>query len=150
MSADPATGPSAFADRTTRRARVSFGLANLGVGAFALWAVFRGLPARWWPVDGGAIVLAALLLASGAALLAKHRLAEPLTRAAGLVTLALGLALFASLVLTASWLAGVYGSLGQGGAALFAMVALLVLPYLVVFPAALLAWVGHPRARRTS
>ena len=47
----------------------------------------------------------------------------------------------------ASWLYGVYGPVGKGGAALFILVAFLVLPYLVVFPAVLLAWVG-PRQRK--
>lgn len=133
--------------RTSRRARVAFGVLNLGVAALVAWGVLRGLPARWWPVDGGAAVVTASMAASGVALLAGHPRAEPLTRIAGLVTLALGLVLFAALSLTASWLGGVYGSLGQGGAALFLLVALLVLPYLVVFPAALVVWVG-PRAAR--
>lgn len=128
-------------------ARIGFGMLNIGVAALVAWGVFRGLPTRWWVVDDGAAVVAGLMAASGCALLANHRLAESITRVAGFVVLALGLAVFAALALTASWLYGVYGPVGKGGSALFALVALLVFPYVVVLPAVLLAWVG-PRARR--
>ncbi len=130
-----------------KRARIAFGVVNAGVAALVAWSVFRGLPTRWWVVDDGAFVIVVLMAASSIALLTNHRLAEPITRAAAAVTLLLGLALFATLALTASWLYGVYGPVGKGGSALFALVALLVLPYLVVLPAALLAWVGPRRSR---
>lgn len=126
--------------------RIGFGLANLLVATLVGLAVFRGLPARWLPVDAAALVVVVLMAASGVSLLLGHRLAERITRAAGYVTLACGLVLFAMLVITASWLSGIYGTSGKGFGALFGLVALLVLPYLVVFPAALLVWVG-PRAR---
>lgn len=129
--------------------RIAFGVINLGVAALVAWCVFRGLPTRWWVVDTGGTIVTLLMALSGAALLANHRLAEKVTRIAAAVVLAHGLALFAALALTASWLYGVYGPVGKGGAALFVLVALLVLPYLVVLPAALLAWVG-PRSRKAS
>lgn len=128
-------------------ARLGFGALNLAVAALVAWGVFRGLPTRWWVVDGGAVIVCALMAGSGVALLADHRSKELVTRVAGFVVLALGLAVFAALALTASWLYGVYGPVGKGGAALFALVALLVFPYVIVLPAVLLAWVG-PRARR--
>lgn len=128
-------------------ARIGFGVVNLGVAALVAWGVFRLLPTRWWVVDDGAAIVALLMAASGFALLANHRLAETVTRIAGFVVLALGLGVFAALALTASWLYGVYGPVGKGGTALFTLVALLVFPYVVVLPAALLVWVG-PRARR--
>ena len=128
-------------------ARIGFGALNLAVAALVAWGVFAGLPTRWWVVDDGAVVVCALLAASGIMLLVDHRLKEVVTRAAGFVVLALGLAVFAALALTASWLYGVYGPVGKGGAALFALVALLLFPYVVVLPVVLLAWVG-PRARR--
>jgi hypothetical protein len=108
--------------------------------------VFSGLPTRWWVVDSGGAVIVALMAASGVLLLANHRLAEPVTRVAAALVLALGLVLFAVLALTASWLHGVYGPVGKGGSAIFVLIALLVLPYIVVLPAVLLAWVG-PRRR---
>jgi hypothetical protein len=133
----------------TKRARIGFGVLNLGVAALVGWGVFRGLPTRWWLVDTGGAVVVGLMTASGLALLADHRRKEAITRAAAVVVFVLGLSVFAVLALTASWLSGVYGPIGKGGAAIFALVALLVLPYLVVLPAVLLAWVG-PRARKAS
>lgn len=132
----------------SRGARVGFGILNVGVAALVAWGVFKGLPTRWWVVDTGAVVVAGLMAASGIALLTNHRLAEVVTRVAAAVVLVIGLALFATLALTASWLHGVYGPIGKGGSAIFALVALLVLPYIVVLPAVLLAWVGPRRARR--
>lgn len=127
-------------------ARIGFGITNLLVASLVSWGVFSGLPTRWWVVDSGGALVAALMAASGLALLANHRLAAPITRLASAVVLVLGLAVFAALALTASWLHGVYGPVGKGGSAIFALVALLVLPYIVVLPAVLLAWVG-PRQR---
>lgn len=136
-------------DAMTKRARMGVGVLNLGVAALVAWCVFRGLPTRWWVVDTGGAAVVGLMAASGLALLADHRRKEAITRVAATVVFVLGLTVFAMLALTASWLTGVYGPIGKGGAAIFALVALLVLPYLVVLPAALLAWVG-PRARKTS
>ena len=127
-------------------ARISFGVINAIVAGLVAWGVFRGLPTRWWLVDSGALVVTISMAASALALLANHRRAEAITRIAAALTLVLGLALFATLALTASWLYGVYGPVGKGGAALFVLVGFLVLPYLVVLPAVLLAWVG-PRSR---
>jgi hypothetical protein len=131
----------------TKSSRIAFGVVNLLVSALVAWCVFRGLPTRWWVVDTGGAFVVALMAASGLALLANHRRAEVVTRVAAAVVLALGLSLFAVLAVTASWLYGVYGPIGRGGTALFALIAVLVFPYLVVLPAVLLAWVG-PRARR--
>jgi len=130
-------------------ARIGFGILNIGVAALVGWGVFRGLPTRWWVVDDGGAVIVALMAASGVLLLANHRFAEVVTRVAAAVVLALGLTVFAVLALTASWLSGVYGPVGKGGSAIFVLIALLVLPYIVVFPAVLLAWVG-PRRRRNA
>lgn len=127
--------------------RIGFGALNVVVAALVAWGVFRNLPTRWWVVDGGAAIVVALMGASGLALLANHKLAEPITRVAAAVVFVLGLSVFAALALTASWLFGVYGPVGRGGAAIFTLVALLVFPYVVVLPAVLLAWVG-PRARK--
>ncbi|GEM_PF-576220 len=129
-----------------RRARIGFGVANVAVALFVLFGVFRLLPTRWWVVDAGAVVVASLLGASGIALLRKHRLAEHLVRVAAGVVLALGLATFFAIVVTAAWLSGVYGQVGLTGAIVFGLVAALLLPYVVVLPAVELAWVG-PRRR---
>lgn len=127
-----------------RRARLGFGIANLAVALAVLGGVFRLLPTRWWVVDGGALVVGGLLGASGVALLRGLPAAERLTRWAALVVLVLGMALVTVLFATAGWISGVYGSVGAGGAVIFALVSALVLPYLVVLPAAELAWLGPP------
>ncbi|MBX3260134.1 MAG: hypothetical protein KF782_10630 [Labilithrix sp.] len=129
-----------------RRARIGFGIANLAVAAFAVIGVFRLLPTRWWVVDTGAVAVGLLLGSSGLTLLAKAPIAEPLTRAASALVLAIGLALFAAIVTTAGWIGGVYGQVGANGAIIFGLVGALVLPYVVVLPAVELAWIG-PRAR---
>lgn len=129
----------------TRGQRIFFGLANAFTAVLVLEGVWKGLPTRWLPVDAGAIVVAAVLGASSLALVAHARYAETLARIAAWITLAIGLAAFAALALTASWLAGVYGPIGKGGAALFALVAALVLPYAIVLPAAELVWLGKKK-----
>jgi hypothetical protein len=133
--------------RHTVKAKVGFGIANIAVAVFVAVGVFRLLPTRWWVVDAGAVIVALLLGASGGALLADAPIAERLTRAAAMVVLVLGLALFAAISLTASWISGVYGQVGAGGAIIFGLVAALVLPYVVVLPAVELVWVG-PRERK--
>jgi hypothetical protein len=129
---------------------MGFGAANVLAAGLVALGVFRGLPARFWPVDLGAATVSVLLVVSGAALLGNARRAPLLARIASGVALALGLLAFAALVLTASWLWGVYGPVGKGGAALFLLVAALVLPYLVALPIAELLWLGRRPARDTS
>ena len=131
-------------------ARIGFGNVNLLVAALVGRGVFRGLPTRWWVVDNGALVVIVMMAASGLALLANHHLAERITRVAAFVVLGIGLALFATLAMTASWLYGVYGPVGKGGAMIFVLVALMVLPYLVIFPAVLLGWIGVARKREST
>jgi hypothetical protein len=130
-----------------KKARLGFGIANVLVGGAVALCIWRLLPTRWWVVDGGAAIVSLLLVASGIALLRHARLAERITRVAAFVVLALGLAVFAALVLTASWIHGVYGPVGKGGAIIFALVALMVLPYVVILPLVELLWIG-PRAAR--
>jgi hypothetical protein len=133
-------------DTKDRRARIGFGIANLAVATFVVGGVFRFLPTRWWVVDVGAVVVGLLFGSSGLALLAKAPIAEPLTRYASALVLAIGLTLFTAIVTTAGWISGVYGQVGASGAIIFGLVAALVLPYVVVLPAVELAWIG-PRAQ---
>jgi hypothetical protein len=129
----------------SRRAAITFGVADVFTAALVGVGVFVALPARWWPVDAAAVVLVALELASGAALLARSGWAEPLARMAAAVALALGLFVASLLAITASWLSGVYGPVGKGGAIILALVGALTLPYLVAMPLVQLVWL-RPRA----
>lgn len=129
------------------RARIGFGIGNVAIALFVVVGVFRFLPTRWWLVDTGAVTVGLLLASSGVALLAKAAVAERLTRVASAVVLVIGLALFTAIVATAGWISGVYGQVGASGAVIFGLVAALVLPYVVVFPAVELAWIGPRRGR---
>ena len=105
--------------------------------------VFAGLPARWWPVDVGAALVAAALAACAAGLALEAPWARRLARIGLAAVLAIGLSLVAALALTASYLSGIYGPVGKGGSVILVLVAALVLPYLVGLPVAQLAWLGR-------
>jgi hypothetical protein len=120
--------------RLTRRAAVAFGLSNLLTAVLLALGVFVALPARWWPVDTGCALLLALQVASGVGLLAGASWGTLAARVAAAVALSLGLLVVTLLAVTASWLSGVYGPVGKGGAIVLALVAVLVVPYVVVLP----------------
>jgi hypothetical protein len=124
----------------SRRAAVVFGTADFVTAAVVVLGVFIGLPARWAPVDIGAIALVAVHVAAGAGLLLGKRWAPRVARASSIAALAAGLLLVTVLVVTASWLSGVYGPVGLGGAVILVLVAALAVPYLVVLPVVRLVW----------
>jgi hypothetical protein len=123
-----------------RRTCIVIGTADLVTAALVAFGVFVGMPTRWWPVDSAAVALVAIELASGIGLFAGTKWAERVARAAGAVALAMGLFTVTVLALTATWLSGVYGPVGRGGAIVLALVAVLVFPYLVVAPVVQLLW----------
>jgi hypothetical protein len=131
----------------SRRAALVFGIANMLTAVLVTLGVFGGLPSRWWPVDAAAAVLSLLELVSGAALLLHAPVAVRLARVACAVALALGLFTVSLAAMTATWLSGVYGPVGKGGAIVLLLVAALALPYLVVLPVVQLVWL-RPRAPR--
>jgi hypothetical protein len=122
-----------------RRVFAGFDLASAALLAFG---VFVGLPARWWPIDASSAIVAALFVASGVGLLLKQPWSTRVARLAALVALAFGLMLTTMLLVTASYLGGIYGAVGKGGAVIMVLVVAMVLPYLVFFPAAQLLWLG--------
>src|SRR3954447_9492648 len=129
-------------DRNDRTFRTGFGLADLASAAVIYLGVFQGLPSRWWPVDGPALVVIALFAGAGLGLLGRASWAPKVAWIASAVSLVLGVLLVATLALTAGFLSGIYGPVGRGGALILALVAALALPYLVVLPAAQLVWLG--------
>jgi hypothetical protein len=128
----------------SRRSTLFFGAAHVATAAVVALGVFAGLPSRWWPVDAAAVLLVVTQGAAGAGLFASAPWAPRIARVAAIVALALGLFAVTVLAVTASWLSGIYGPVGKGGAIVLALVAALVLPYLVVLPVAELA-VLQPR-----
>jgi len=105
--------------------------------------VFGGLPARWAPVDVTAGLVTAASVGSGVLMLARARIAARVARAVSAAVLLLGLALVLVLAATASYLSGIYGPVGKGGAMVLGVVALLAVPYLIVLPAAQLLYLGR-------
>ena len=100
-----------------------------------LGGIWIALPARWAWVDVPGTLLALAALASGAALLRGASWALALTRAVLWTELVIGTLTASLLAIAAAQLAGSYGPVGAGGALLLVIIAVLVLPYLVVFPA---------------
>jgi len=129
----------------SRRASLAFAIANLLTAALVALGTFAGLPARWAPVDVAAATLTALELASAAGLLAGAGWAVRVSRVACAIVLALGLLAMTALAVTVSWLSGIYGPVGRGGAIVLALVAALALPYLVVLPVVQLIWLRPAR-----
>jgi hypothetical protein len=126
------------------RAALVFGMADLLTAAAVTLGVFVALPARWWPVDGLAAILAVLQVAASVGLLTRANWGERVARAAATVALAVGLFTVTMLAVTASWLSGVYGPVGAGGAMILTLVGALALPYVVVLPVVELVWLRPP------
>jgi hypothetical protein len=124
----------------TRVMAILFGAIDIASAIMVYIGVFEGLPARYWPVDGGAVLLIGLFGIAGAGLLAGAGWARPAAIATSIVSLVIGLVLVTTLAFTASYLAGIYGPVGRGGALILGLIAALMLPYLVALPLAQLAW----------
>jgi hypothetical protein len=128
-----------------RAVAIMFGAFDIVSAILIYVGVFEGLPARYWLVDGGAALLIALFGAAGMGLVANTAWASRAAIAASVASLVLGLALVSTLALTASYLSGIYGPVGRGGALILGLLAALGLPYLVAIPLAQLAWLGRWR-----
>ncbi len=131
-------------ERAAPRRHPWLGAIDLVTALLLLGCVWGVLPARWWPVDVGATLLGALLAASGGGLLAGAPWARRVGVVTGAVTLLLGLAVVTTLALTASYLSGLYGPVGRGGAVILVLVAALAIPYFVFFPAAQIVALRKP------
>jgi hypothetical protein len=138
----------AEAKQGTSKARavaITFGIVDILSAILIYIGVFEGLPARYWLVDGGAALLIALFIGAGAGLVADTPWARRAALSASIASLVLGLLLVTVLALTASYLSGVYGPVGRGGALILGLIAALALPYLVAIPLAQLAWISGVR-----
>jgi hypothetical protein len=138
---------SAPARNRNRTGATAFGILDLTTAVLLTTGVFVGLPARWIPVDVATALLVTLETASGVALLSNVSWAPSLAFGVAALALALGLGLVTVLAMTASWLAGIYGPVGRGGAVLYVLVAALAIPYLVALPALQLAWARRAKGR---
>ena len=119
-----------------------FGAIDLAAALIVALGVFVGLPARWWVVDAPSALVVVLMGAAGLGLLVRAPWAARAALFASQVTLVLGLALVGTLAIAASYLSGIYGVVGQGGAVILTLVAALAVPYVIALPAAQLLWLG--------
>jgi len=113
------------------------------VGLLLLGAIWFALPTRWLPMDIGGSLLAVGFVVAGAALLARRSWAAIVARSLGVAVLVAGASLLTALALAAGDLFGRYGPVGMGGGLILIVVFLLLLPYLVILPAAQL-WLLAP------
>ena len=131
--------------RKSRIAALVFGGVNLASAVLVYLGVFEGLPARWWPIDTAAAVVFLALVAGAVGLFGSARWGRWAARIASAVTLGAGLLLISMTAVSASYLSGIYGPVGRGGALILVLVAAMALPYLVVLPAVQLVWLGSWR-----
>ena len=117
-----------------------FGLGNVLTAILLLCLVFPGLKTRWWVVDVPSVALSLLLVISGMGLIRSTGWRLILLRISAVVCLVIGLAAIAALGVTAAYLSGVHGSLGQSGALLMVLLIALFVPYLVIYPSLQLLW----------
>jgi peptidoglycan/LPS O-acetylase OafA/YrhL len=136
--------------RQRRVVAIVFGAVNLVSAVLVYLGVFEGLPARYWPVDIVAAVVFLALVAGAVGLFGNARWGRWAARIAAVVALAAGLALVSMTAVTASYLSGIYGPVGRGGALILTLVTAMALPYLVVLPAAQLVWLGPWRRADSS
>lgn len=114
------------------------------LAALLLGGIWLALPARWLWVDAPGTLLAAACLVTGFGLWRAQPWAARAARYLLWIELGMGTLTTSLLALSAAQLGGTYGPVGAGGALLLVVVALLVLPYFVVFPALLLRWLARP------
>src|SRR5258706_13440423 len=96
--------------------RLGLGVAGLVSAVLVYVGVSEGRPWRYGPVDAAAAVVIALFAGAGGGLLGQTSWAPKVGWIASAVSLALGLLLVTTLALTASYLSGIYGPVGRGGA----------------------------------
>jgi hypothetical protein len=106
--------------------------------------IWLALPARWLWVDLPGTLLAFAALIAGVSLFARTRWSLQMARAVLWAELLIGSLTVTLLAAGVAQLAGSYGPVGAGGAILLVIVALLVVPYLIVFPALQLSWLREP------
>jgi hypothetical protein len=126
-------------DARLLRTRLIAGV-QLALAVLLLAGVWGLLPARYWPVDASLSALALLQLGAAVGLLARQAWGVRVGLFAGWAALCAGATLVTVLALTVAHLSGMYGPVGAGGAVLMAVIAALVLPYLVLLPALQIMW----------
>jgi len=117
--------------------------AQLLLAVLVLGGVWLLLPARWVWVDLPATGLGVACLVAAFALWRALPWAIRVARVVLWAELVIGSLVCSLLAVSAAQLAGSYGPVGAGGAALLITIAVLCLPYLIVFPALQLRGLGQ-------
>ena len=112
---------------------------QLLLAAIVTLGVWVGLPARWVWIDLPLSALALVCTIVSGGLFTRKVWALRVVRWLLWVELAVGTLIVSLLALSIAQLAGSYGPVGAGGAVLMGTIAALIVPYLVVLPALLLA-----------
>lgn len=119
-----------------------FALLNL-LPAFVLGGGGISLPMRFWLVDGLVGITVLTLIVTSALVFARPALAQLALRIGAWVLLVLGSAIVALFALSFAFLVGVHGPFGAFGSLLMVLVLLLLIPYVLVYPAIELRWLGR-------
>ena len=108
---------------------------DLLLAAILLGGIWGVLPTRWWLIDTIGTVLAVAFLVSAAGLLTRQAWGRRVALVVSWAVMVASLLCVTLLVWSAAHLAGLYGPIGQGGAALFGFVTLFIAPYFIAAPA---------------
>jgi hypothetical protein len=116
-------------------ASTAFGIVDLAMAVLYAFLVFRVIPSRSATFTGVALAASALLAAGGVGMLVQSRLGLVLAAVAAAAMVAATFALILLLVASAAYLHGIYDGIGQAGAAIAIVAALLVVELVGLVPA---------------
>lgn len=108
---------------------------DLLLAAILLGCIWGVLPTRWWLIDSIGTGLAIAFIVSAGGLLTRQTWGRRVAIAVSWVVMIASLICVTLLVWSAAHLAGLYGPIGEGGAALFGFVTLFIAPYFIAAPA---------------
>lgn len=117
-----------------RAASTAFGIVDLALAALYVFLVLRVVPSRSSGFTAVALATSALLAAGGIGMIVQRRLGLVLAAVAASCMVAATVALILLLVASAAYLHGIYDGIGQAGAALAIIAALLAVEVVGLVP----------------
>jgi hypothetical protein len=116
-------------------ASTAFGIVDLALAVLYAFLILRVIPSRSGTFTGVALAASALLAVGGVGMLVQSRLGLVLAAVAAAAMVAATFALVLLLVASAAYLHGIYDGIGQAGAAIAIVAALLVIEVVGLVPA---------------
>jgi hypothetical protein len=116
-------------------ASTAFGIVDLALAVLYAFLILRVIPSRSVTFTGVALAASALLAVGGVGMLVQSRLGLVLAAVAAAAMVAATFALVLLLVASAAYLHGIYDGIGQAGAAIAIVAALLVIEVVGLVPA---------------